>query len=181
LASDASLGSSYAAIESNQSGIDDRGPKDSLVTLFASIILPDPFRLEYQIAIQDAYLAWRSLRDSVEQTYRRGLSEVPFDQAKDLAMPALGVYAARLRYYNMLGFQVSPELSLTLAAHLQGMELMTENPNDPVQSFKAVREVVRIFELQLEKADFALVHQRPRGQRISLEAVESSANSEGAS
>jgi hypothetical protein len=61
------------------------------------------------------------------------------------------------------------------------MELMTENPDDPVQSFKAVRKVVRIFELQWEKADFALVHQRPRGQRISLEAVVSSANSEGAS
>jgi hypothetical protein len=96
-------------------------------------------------------------------------------------MLTLGVYAARLQYYNMLGLQVSPELSLMLAAHFQGMELMTENPDDPVQSFKAVREVVRIFGLQWEKADFALVHQRPRGQGISLEAVEPPANSEGAS
>lgn len=96
-------------------------------------------------------------------------------------MLTLGVYAARLQHYNMLGLQVSPEVSLMLGAHLRGMELMTENPDDPVQSFKAVRKVVRIFELQWEKADFALVHQRPRGQRISLEAVVSSANSEGAS
>ncbi|KAG7532044.1 hypothetical protein FFLO_03919 [Filobasidium floriforme] len=96
-------------------------------------------------------------------------------------MLTLGVYAARLQHYNMIGLQVSAELSLMLAAHLQGMELMTENLDDPVKSFKAVREVVKIFELQWEKADFALVHQRPRGQWISLEAVESSANSEGAS
>jgi hypothetical protein len=96
-------------------------------------------------------------------------------------MLTLGVYATRLQHYNMLGLQVSPELSLMLAAHLRGMELMTENPDDTVQSFKAVREIVGIFELQWEKADFALAHQRPRGQRISVEAVESSGNSEGAS
>ncbi|KAH8085167.1 hypothetical protein HD553DRAFT_355004 [Filobasidium floriforme] len=176
-----SLGPSYATTLPDHSGIDVAEPKDALAALFASTIFPDPFKFEDQITIQDAYLAWRSLRDSVEQAYRRDLSEVPFGQAKDLAMLTLGVYAARLQHYNMLGFQVSPELSLILAAHLQGMELMTENPDDPVQSFKAVRAVVTIFELQWEKADFALVHQRPREQRIYLEAVESPANSEGAS